>query len=182
MSFFSRSNFRYNQKIPLPEGLINGQALGAVSGMKFGLSNMSRSGCEVIAVYNALLLHHKRVPFQEIAKYMERFRVLLGFWGTNFYVLGHCMKHYGLPAHRARKPEEAEQALRAGKTVVYVYWCGKRFRSSVHTVCLRRHGDHIHVYNAYNKCGHVYTAKYEDYLQKSKMIFGYIIGEPVQEH
>ena len=128
MSFFSRRNFRYNQKIPLPEGLINGQALGAVSGMKFGLSNMSRSGCEVIAVYNALLLHHKPAPFLEIARYMERFRVLLGFWGTNFFTLGHCMKHYGLHTDRVRQPEQVRDALMAGKTVVYVYWCGKRLR------------------------------------------------------
>ena len=181
MSIFSRRNFRYNQKIPLPEGPINGQALGAVSGMKFGLSNMSRSGCEVIAVYNALLLHHKRVPFTEIARYMERFRVLLGFWGTDFWVLGHCLKHYGLKAQRVREPEKVRDAIMAGRIVVYVYWCGKRFRSSVHTVCLRRHGDHMHVYNAYNKCGHVYTAKYADYLQKSKMIYGYIIGENGQD-
>ena len=177
MSFFSRRNFRYNQTIPLPEGLINGQSLGAVSGMKFGLSNMSRSGCEVIAVYNALLLHHLPAPFLDIARYMERFRVLMGFWGTNFFALGRCLRHYGLHAERVRQPEPVEQALNAGKTVVYVYWCGKRFRSSVHTVCLRRHGSHLHVYNAYNRCGHVYTAKYEDYLQKGKMIFGYIIGE-----
>ena len=181
MSFFSRRNLRYNQKIPLPEGLINGQALGAVSGMKFGLSNMSRSGCEVIAVYNALLLHHKPAPFLEIARYMERFRVLAGFWGANFFALGHCMKHFGLLTDRVRHPEQVRDALMAGKTVVYVYWCGKRLRSSVHTVCLRRHGKGLHVYNAYNRCGHVYTAKFEDYLQKSRMIFGYIIRETEPE-
>jgi len=79
MSFLPKKNYKYNREIPLPAGLIHGQSLGAVSGMKFGLSNMSRSGCEVIAVYNALLLHGRPADFIEIAHYMERFRVLLGF-------------------------------------------------------------------------------------------------------
>ncbi|MBR6718899.1 MAG: hypothetical protein IKI77_11235 [Oscillospiraceae bacterium] len=179
MSFFSRRNFRYNQTIPLPEGLINGQSLGAVSGMKFGLSNMSRSGCEVIAVYNALLLHHLPAPFLDIARYMERFRVLMGFWGTNFFALGHCLKRYGLHAKRVRKPDAVQQALESGKVCLYVYWCGKRLRSSVHTVCLQKHGTAMRVYNAYNRCGHPVTAKYEDYLEKRRMIFGYII-EPAE--
>ncbi|MBQ6042040.1 MAG: hypothetical protein IJL32_14865 [Oscillospiraceae bacterium] len=180
MSFFSKRNFRYNEKIPLPEGLINGQGLGAVSGMKFGLSNMSRSGCEVIAVYNALLLHGRRAQFLEIARYMERFRVLLGFWGTNFLSLGHCLKHYGLHAKRVRRPEPVAEALDSGKTVVFVYWCGKRLRSSVHTVCLQKGKSGLLVYNAYNSYGRVYHAKYEDYLKRRSMIFGYIIQDDPQ--
>ena len=55
MSLLPKQNYKYNREIPLPAGLIHGQSLGAVSGMKFGLSNMSRSGCEVIAIYNALI-------------------------------------------------------------------------------------------------------------------------------
>ena len=94
MSLLPKQNFRFNREIPLPEGLINGQALGAVSGMKFGLSNMGRSGCEVIAVYNSLLLHRRPVPFLEVARYMERFRVLFGFWGANFLFLGIYLPRY----------------------------------------------------------------------------------------
>lgn len=175
MSFFAFQNYRHNQEIPLPAGLINGQSLGAVSGMKFGLSSMSRSGCEVIAVYNALLLHGRETPFCEIARYMERFRVLLGFWGTNFLSLGHCLKHYGLHTKRVRRPDDAERALQNGQTVVYVYWVGKRLRSSVHTVVLQMGRDVLLVYNAFNRCGHTVHARPEDYLRKRRMIFGYVI-------
>ncbi len=175
MSLLPKQNYRFNREIPLPEGLINGQALGAVSGMKFGLSNMRRSGCEVIAVYNSLLLHRRPVPFLEIARYMERFRVLFGFWGTNFLFLGRCLKHYGLQSKRVRAPEKVMQALTNGKTVVYVYWVKKRFRSAVHTVVLQMSGDTLSVYNAYNQCGHVLKIQAEDYLGNRKMIFGYII-------
>ena len=175
MSFLPKKNYKYNREIPLPAGLIHGQSLGAVSGMKFGLSNMSRSGCEVIAVYNALLLHGRPAEFTEIAHYMERFRVLLGFWGTNFLSLGHCLKHFGLPAKRVRKREKLEAALESGKTVVYVYWCGKRFRSSVHTVVLQKRGDEILICNAYNQCGHIFRTPYSGFLAAKRTIFGYII-------
>lgn len=182
MSLLPKQNYRFNREIPLPEGLINGQALGAVSGMKFGLSNMSRSGCEVIAIYNALLLHHHPAPFLEIARYMERFRVLLGFWGANFLSLGHCLKHYGLRAVRVRQPQKVEDALLAGRTVVYVYWVKKRFRSSVHTVVLQKGRDVLCVYNAYNRCGHVLHIGMEDYLRNRNMIFGYIIEQDSEKN
>lgn len=176
MSLLPNQNYQYNREIPLPDGTINGQGLGAVSGMKFGLSVMARSGCEVIAVYNALLLHQKPVPLPEIARYMERFRVLWGFWGTNILALGRCLKRFGLSARRVRHRAEIARALAAGETVVCVYWCGRRLCSSIHTVVLRASGEALSVYNAYNRCGHVYRTKTTDYLQKKKMIFGYIIG------
>ncbi len=177
MSLLPKQNFRFNREIPLPEGLINGQALGAVSGMKFGLSNMGRSGCEVIAVYNSLLLHRRPVPFLEVARYMERFRVLFGFWGANFLFLGHCLKHYGLRSKRVRAPQKVMDALMNRKTVVYVYWVKKRFRSSVHTVVLQMSRDDLCVYNAYNQCGNVLHIQAEKYLCNRKMIFGYIIEQ-----
>ncbi|HAG13087.1 MAG TPA: hypothetical protein DCG49_04405 [Ruminococcus sp.] len=177
MGFLSKRNFKHNQEIPLPAALINGQSLGAVSGMKFGLSTMSLSGCEVIAVYNALVLTGKPKPFIEIARYMERFRVLFGFWGSNLFMLGHCLKHFGMPAKRIWKPAELDAILHSGKTCLYVYWVGRIFRSSVHTVVLQDDGGMLLVYNAFNKHGKVVRAKYEDYLKKRRMIFGYVLEE-----
>jgi hypothetical protein len=175
MSFLPKKNLKYNREIPLSDGLINGQALGAVSGMKFGLSNMSRSGCEVIAVYNALLLHNRPADFLKIAHYMERFRMALGFWGTNFLALGHCLRRFGLRSSRTRRPAAAEAALKEGRYVMFVYWCGKRFRSSVHTVILHAEGETLCVYNAFNQCGKIFRASFEDYLVKRRMICAYII-------
>ena len=175
MSLLPKQNYKYNREIPLPAGLINGQSLGAVSGMKYGLSSISRSGCEVIAVYNALLLHERPAPFIEIARYMERFRVLLGFWGTNFLSLGHCLRHFGLPAKRVRSRMKIAAALETGKSVVYVYWTGRRFRSSVHTVVLQKHGNELLVYNAYNNCGHTFRKDYRPNLHGKRTIIGYTI-------
>lgn len=173
MGILSKRNFRHNEKIPLPAGLINGQSLGAVSGMKYGLSTVSYSGCECIAVYNALLLAGIPRPFPEIARYMERFRVLGGFWGANFLSLGVCMKHFGLPAKRVRSREKLCAALEQGAVCLVVYWTGKRFRSPVHTVCVRSEGERVCVCNMYNNVG---TVRHEPIggFPRKKLIFAYI--------
>ena len=177
MGFVSKRNYRHNEKIPLPAGLINGQSLGAVSGMKYGFSTVSYSGCECIAVYNALQLSGKPRPFAEVARYMERFRVMAGFWGANFLSLGHCLKHFGLPAKRVRSREKLRAAIGSGKVCLVVYWVGKRFRSAVHTVCVRLdHTGEVCVCNMYNNCGTVLYEPAADYPRK-KLIFAYI-AEP----
>jgi len=182
VSFWPSRNHRYNQEIPLPAGLINGQSLGAVSGMKFGLSTVSYSGCEVIAVYNALLLSGIAVPFPVIARYMERFRVLGGFWGTNFLALGRCMRHFGLGAKRVRRRNKLTEALEAGHICVAVYWTKRRFASSVHTVCIQmRAGQRVQICNAYNNCGHIIEMPLTDFLNK-KLIMSYIAELPQKEH
>ena len=171
----AKRNLRYNQTIPRPAGLINGQSLGAVSGMKFGLSTVRLSGCEIIAVYNALLLCGKPKQFCEVAYYMERFCVLAGFWGTNVFALGRCTAHFGVHAEAVRRRGDLEHALEEGQICLFVYWTGKRFFSSVHTVCIQAAGDRLQVYNAYNRCGHAVRTTARDYLYPRRMILGYII-------
>ena len=178
MSFFPSRNLKYNQEIPLPAGLIHGQSLGAVSGMKFGLSTVSYSGCEVIAVYNALLLKGRHLPFPEIARYMERFRMLGGFWGTNFWALGRCLRHFGLASMRVWRRAKLTQALDEGNICIAVYWTKRRFASSVHTVCIRLRPDgHLSICNAYNNCGHMVEMPLSDFLKK-KLIMSYIVQNP----
>ena len=181
MKRLSARNFEHNSRIPLPEQPINGQSMGAVSGMKFGRSTVSYSGCEVIAVYNALLLHGTPQPFPEIARYMERFRVLLGFWGANLFLLGRALRHYGLHTKRVRRREKITAALQNGQYALLVYWVGKRFRSPVHTVCIRQ-GDNgqICVYNQYNNCDHAVHQHPEKMLSRNVM-FAYLIDRPAAE-
>ncbi|MBQ5335345.1 MAG: hypothetical protein J6Z45_05295 [Oscillospiraceae bacterium] len=174
MSLLPSRNHRHNKAFPLPERLINGQSLGDVAQMKFGLSTMSYSGCEVIAVYNALLLAGIPQPLPDIARYMERFRVLGGFWGTNFLALGRCLKRFGLPAKRVRRRRKLAAAIGAGKICLMVYWTGRRFLSPVHTVCICQAGEgEIAVCNEYNNCDRVLHEPTEAMLAK-RLIFGYV--------
>lgn len=171
MSLLPSRNHRHNKAMPLPERLINGQSLGDISRMKFGLSTISYSGCEVIAVYNALLLAGKPQPFPDIARYMERFRVLGGFWGTNFLALGRCLRRFGLPAKWVRRRAKLLAGLEAGRICLMVYWTGRRFLSPVHTVCIRRSGaETVAVYNQYNNCDRVLDEPTEQFLAKRLIV------------
>lgn len=161
--------------IPLPTDLMNGQALGAVSGMKFGLGSIGNCGCEVIAVYNALLIAGCPRPFTEIARYMERFSMLGGLWGTDPHALGHCLRHFGLNVRRLRSHESVKRVLQTGSCCVYVYWTKRRMASAIHTVCMEQKGEKLWIYNAYNNVPHAIQSTPDAYLQGRRMILAYEI-------
>ena len=81
--------------------MINGQALGHVSDMRYGLCPMSFNGCEVISVYNTLAYLGKPLPLPEISLYMERSRSLMGIFGCFPFSMGKALRHFGvrMPAH-----------------------------------------------------------------------------------
>ena len=166
-----------NTVIPLPTELMNGQSLGAVSGMKFGLGSIGHCGCEVVAVYNALLLSGTPRPFTEVAKYMERFSMLGGLWGTDPYALGHCLRHFGLGARKLRSHESVKRVLMSGKRVIYVYWIKRRMMSGIHTVCAEQRGDTLYVYNAYSNVDHAIETKPDLYFRR-KMLTAYEVIPP----
>lgn len=125
--------------------MINGQSVDYVSGMRYGLCNMSFNGCEVIAVHNALVYLKKPVPIYEIARYMERFRMLAGIFGCNPHKVGKALEHYGVRYEKSRNIVNSD-------VFVLSFWTGRRFLSSIHTVfCVRRKTGTV-VYNRYNSC------------------------------
>jgi len=181
MGFFPKRNMQKNRMIRLPEGMLNGQGLGELGKMTFGCSTVSYSGCEVIAVYNAQLLTKGTADFCETARYMERFRVLLGFWGTNFLMLGVCLRHFGLRARGTRSRRKLDKALCAGKSCLFVYWTRKRFCSPVHTVLIVPEGEEqIKIYNLYNNLGTPAERERAQFLQE-RLIVGYVIGGADEE-
>lgn len=177
MGILANWNYKRNQRIAQPEDIINGQSICQSAAMRFGLSTISRSGCEVIAVYNALILHDKKRPFADVARYMERYRILVGFWGTNFYMLGICLHHFGIRARRIYKTAELKSALHANRICLYVFWVGRRFCSSIHTVVLADYKDNLQIYNAFNRHGEIVQTGYDNYLKSRRMIMAYVIEE-----
>lgn len=84
-------NLKHNENLPdhTESGkMINGQGRGAVSKYRYGICHMSFNGCEVIAVHNALVYLGIPEKLSDIAFYMERFRMLFGFFGCNPYKIG----------------------------------------------------------------------------------------------
>ena len=144
-----RYNLRHNsERVEQPEfgKMINGQGLGLVSRLRYGICRMSFNGCEVIAVHNALVYLGKPRPLKEIAFYMERFRMLLGFFGCNAYRLGKALEHFGAEYTRVRSADDA-------KACIISFWTGIPFLSTIHTVLCVKEEKGIRVYNRYNNVG-----------------------------
>lgn len=141
-------NLKHNENLPdhTESGkMINGQGRGAVSKYRYGICSMSFNGCEVIAVHNALVYLGIPQKLSDIAFYMERFRMLFGFFGCNPYKLGKALEHFGAVSEKTKT---------IGNTGAFiaVFWTGIPFLSSIHTVFCIHKENGIESYNVYNNC------------------------------
>lgn len=123
--------------------MINGQGLGNVASLKYGLFPMSFNGCEVIAVYNALEFLGIPHDICEVRDYMKRYAVLLGLFGCNIYCIGKALNHFGAECEKSEFTDNI-------KAFVISSWTGKPFLSTIHTVFCECLSDGIKVYNRYN--------------------------------
>ena len=81
-------NLRHNRSISLcSEGFLCGQRVGILPEFRYGLCSMAFNGCEVIAVYNALLYLGKPALLCDISFFMEKYKMLFGLFGCNPYAL-----------------------------------------------------------------------------------------------
>lgn len=167
MILFAEKNYQYNQTIPLPTVPVNGQALGAVSGVRFGVGTLGKRGCGVITVFNALTLCGIAVPLAEVTRYMERYRWLWGLFGVNFFALGRALRHFGVETKRIGSLQAAGDFLQQDQVMLMAYWTKKPFLSSAHIICLRGMGDGMaQVYNRYSRHPSVVTVSLEEMYQR----------------
>lgn len=149
---------------------INGQALGTVSKMRYGLCPMSFNGCESIAVYNAMIYLGEKHRLCDIALRLERFRMFFGIIGCNPRRIGRVLAEYGADYRITDNSAKAE-------AFIISYWTGRRFLSSIHTVFCIRKDDGVHVFNQYNNSDRVYLiSSAEELTGNRKPIAVYIIS------
>lgn len=166
------SNYRYNSNLYRKSfygRMINGQAVAYVSGMRYGICRMNFNGCEVIAVHNALVYMNKARPVYEIARYMERFRMLAGFFGCNPYKIGKALEHFGV---------ECRKSHRIGNSGAFIvsFWTGRRFFSTIHTVFCVLNKNGILVWNRYNNSPDVRRYRnIHEFIGQKKIIAVYTI-------
>ncbi len=125
--------------------MINGQDIGEVARIRYGLFPMSFNGCEVISVCNALEYSGKPRNVREVAKYMLRYAMVFGLFGCNPFCIGRALKHFGIESRRC-------DINSAGNAFILSSWTGIPFLSTIHTVFCVREGGRIKVYNRYNSC------------------------------
>lgn len=169
---FGRLNYRHNRALEaeLHQGeMINGQGIGIVSQMRYGLCRMSHNGCESIAVYNALTYLKRAPALSEVTLYMERYRLLCGIFGGNPYRLGKALSRFGADFRRSEVPGDAGAFIISFRT-------GKKLFSGLHTVFCTNDGKSVCVYNRYNNCGEVCRySSFEEFIEDRKIISVYTI-------
>ena len=85
-----KSNYEINKYIKLGKGTVNGQGVGPVSQMRYGLFPMSYNGCEMIAIYNFLYLEKidnpnlAKIAFEMYPKQLESSKYgIVSFWNAH---------------------------------------------------------------------------------------------------
>ncbi|MBR3759488.1 MAG: hypothetical protein IKK47_00650 [Ruminococcus sp.] len=168
--FAVKRNIRCNSALDQKSGtMINGQACGCVADFRYGLCRMSFNGCEVIAVHNALVWLGIPQKLADIAAYMERFRMLMGFFGCSPFKIGKALSHFGADYTKTKNPTQSS-------AYVVSFWTKRRFLSSIHTVFCVKTDAGTEVYNSSNRCTDVRI--YEDiqqYIGKKKPIAVYAL-------
>ncbi len=155
-----KRNYLTNSKLDarLPQGMLNGQGKGSLSEFRYGLFSFGWCGCEIIATYNLLQMLGQPEPLSEIAREIYRYgHVLLGFFGTNVYVLRFYLKKHGIPARTVYSKQAFLDA--PGDLGVVSFWTkpNRVLTSSVHTVAYRVHPDgSVTVFNRYNSHGYAH--------------------------
>lgn len=154
--FDRAKNCSARERLKLPPGPINGQGLGTLSKLPYGAWTMGNNGCEVIAVYNALLALGKARPLPEIAAALERGGLLFnGFGGTNLSAVEAYLRGRSVNVTILRRRERArfDAALAASDCAILAYWTGPTLRrpegdwNMLHTVSVQRAADGVEVCN-----------------------------------
>ena len=145
--FDRKENAAVRAHAALPPGRINGQGLGALAALPYGAWTMGNNGCEVIAVYNALLALHRPQPLPAIADALERSGLLFnGFGGTNLSAVAAYLRAQGVDVTvlRRRAFVDYDAALASADCAILSYWTGRTLRrpnghwNTLHTVAVQR--------------------------------------------
>lgn len=169
-------NKRKNRLVPINNNdYQNGQGVGELPKLRYGLCSAEHNGCESIAVYNALLYLKKPQPLFEVMNFMERYRMCLGFFGGNPHKL---LKHPAFRGTNSRKIKNFAE-LDSAEAFIISYWCEKPFRSSLHSIfCARRKDKRIAVYNRCNSAAGVREfSSIDEIIRGGKIITAYIIED-----
>lgn len=119
-----RSFYEKNRNIEagFRPGLITDQRM--LSEMTYGDTDVGNTGCEAVALYNALMLKRRPKPLTDIIHDLQESQTLInrGRWGTNPYKMKQIMDEYGLIYETIESIEEAETKIRSGEMLLVTVW------------------------------------------------------------
>lgn len=150
-SAIARRNLAFNRQFDI-SGPINGQGLSPVKDMRYGIVDVGRSGCGVIAVYNALLLLGNPHRFWEVAAWGDRkAAAAFGLLGTLPWKARSLFQRLGYAVTTVTDGALLDGGAQSADVCLFTYWNQRgSVRRGMHTVCLQYRCGGIEVYNLYN--------------------------------
>lgn len=127
--------------------------------VRFGFSTMAYSGCEIMAVYNALLALGKKMTVEDTVELISAFEkkgaVLQGKWGTSPYaIFRYFLRHdYEAVITCSKDAERVNATAECCETLILTAYNNRYdIRNMIHTVSVTRDekGNFI-LHNAYKK-------------------------------
>ena len=172
-------NFDKNVELEpkLVKGLITNQA--GLKGMGYGDSDIGKTGCEAIALFNILLLRGRPRPLSYIIRDLQENQLLInrGRWGTNPFELDDLMVRYGLDPEEMETVEEAESKMEVGDLLFPTVWNNKgNIFNGIHGYVIEKVGESkYHVYNKDYRSEPELVSNLREAIGKGRYIVGYLI-------
>ena len=152
---------------------IYGQGIGYVARLKYGCKTLSYNGCEIIAMYNALMKLGKPKPIYDIIYDAE---ITGGLWldgvfGTFPNYIGTYLKHLGIKVERYYRAKTIDKNKKRGDIYIVVY---NHTVAMLHTVMVEVISKYkIAVYNDYNTA--TKAINYKSFLDLISQSGNYIV-------
>lgn len=158
-------------------GPITDQSL--LSDISFGETNVGKSGCEAVAIYNALIIRNKQRRLCDIIRDLQDAQTLVnrGKWGTNPFQLGRILEEYGLSQEAMETIAEAEEKMNPGDLLLVTVWNhSRRPLQGIHgyVIEMRGPGEYV-VFNRVYRDRPEKKTTLRDAIGEGSYIVGYLI-------
>lgn len=171
----------YNRALEPPAmGFIFGQRI--CPQFQVGRARMAGVGCEIAAVYNALLLCGRGRPCAELIRIFEkkRFLVAAGVFGSDPYAIGSFLESTDIPFDRYADYDAMQETADSsrGREGVFIvsFWNRRRIWGGLHTIAFftKRSDRDLHVLNFYGRDEGVRSVRcFSDLTDAKRFITGY---------
>ena len=161
----------------IPSGPITDQS--KLSEMRYGETNVGKSGCEAVALYNVLLFKNRPKPLSRIIEDLQVEQTLVnrGHWGTNPFAMTKVMSQYGLDYEIMETEAEAQEKMSDGDMLLVTVWNRhRRPLQGIHGYVVRKMGEGQFL--SFNKCyGDTpeRSTNLRDAIGEGSYIVGYLI-------
>ena len=168
------SHYKIHQQVELPAPFLNGQDVGVLRHVPYGLRSVGAVGCGPLALYNAMRYKGLEPDFARILRYMELTAApFCAAFGTFPFSMGYCLRHFGVKNRMTlsyKKLSEAESG-------VIAYWVKRPIFGGGHFIFYVKQEDGTYlVYNRWSNVSEPRVCKtLRECVKKHCLIVGYIL-------